>query len=206
MVFVRKFKGPRSEERVDCPVRSCLVTISKFRNLPKHLQTKHKFCEPIIKSIINQIRNCVAGVEDFCERNLPKNESSCNIQGKIPPIIDLCRRKNLFDDQSTILKVTTSTTTSTNDSRSPTYGNFPADCSTRIVSSFSHPRVADQQQQQREFCRRVSRERKDIVMCKTNFSSSSLSQEEQKKYSADDFSLSMRNSWRTRRIVYLLSF
>ena len=148
MVFVRKFKGPCSEERVDCPVRLCPVTISKFRNLPKHLQTKHKFPEPIIKSIINQIRNCIADVEEFCERNLPKNDSpSRDIQGnKLPPIIDHHKRKNLSSGHSTTVS-------------GPIFrGKFPVGCSTQIVSpsTFSLPQlcVVDKHL---EPCHRVSR-------------------------------------------------
>ncbi|XP_014782203.1 uncharacterized protein LOC106877732 isoform X15 [Octopus bimaculoides] len=72
MVFVRKFKGPSSEDSVQCPVRSCSTVLSKFRNLPKHLRSKHRFNEPIVKSIVSRIRNCVKGIEDFCEGNLPE--------------------------------------------------------------------------------------------------------------------------------------
>lgn len=84
MVFVRKFKGPSSEDSVQCPVRSCSAILSKFRNLPKHLRSKHKFNEPVVKSIVCRIRNCVKGIEEFCEGNLPEkvglnSSSGCTI-------------------------------------------------------------------------------------------------------------------------------
>lgn len=161
MVFVRKFKGPCSEDRVDCPVKFCPVTISKFRNLPKHLQTKHGFREIVIKSIVNQIRNCIPDVEDFCERNLPQNDSSlpCAIRGKIPPVIHCSpRRKNLIANLSPSTTIREIITTSTNDSRSLTCDNFLDGCSTlTIATSVSHPQLSVLDKRQQHEPSRVSR-------------------------------------------------